>query len=146
MEQYTVTGMSCAACVAGVEKSRSTLKNIKENLFWAFFYNSIGIPLAMGVLVPLGITLNPMFGAVAMSLSSFCVVSNALRLNLLKIHDASHDKKRVHGSKDTKKVNEEAGKAEAEAGKVEVAEIETAETGKAEVGKIEIEKKKTELQ
>ncbi len=64
--------------------SRKTLKNIRENLFWAFFYNVIGIPLAAGVLVPLGLTLSPMFGAAAMSLSSFCVVTNALRLNLFK--------------------------------------------------------------
>lgn len=66
--------------------SRKVIKNIKENLFWAFFYNSIGIPVAMGLLIPFGITLNPMLGALAMSLSSFCVVSNALRLNLIKIN------------------------------------------------------------
>ncbi len=66
--------------------SRKVIKNIKENLFWAFFYNSIGIPVAMGLLIPVGITLNPMLGALAMSLSSFCVVSNALRLNLIKIN------------------------------------------------------------
>ena len=75
-----------------VRLSRATLRNIHENLFWAFFYNSIGIPLAAGVLIPFGLTLNPMFGAAAMSLSSFCVVTNALRLNLFKLHDASHDK------------------------------------------------------
>ena len=75
-----------------VRLSRATLRNIHENLFWAFFYNSIGIPLAAGVLIPFGITLNPMFGAAAMSLSSFCVVTNALRLNLFKLHDASKDK------------------------------------------------------
>ena len=74
--------------------SRATLRNIHENLFWAFFYNSIGIPLAAGVFIPLGLTLNPMFGAAAMSLSSFCVVTNALRLNLCKLHDPSHDRKR----------------------------------------------------
>ena len=76
--------------------SRATLTNIHENLFWAFFYNSIGIPLAAGVLIPFGITLNPMFGAAAMSLSSFCVVTNALRLNLFKLHDASKDKPLKH--------------------------------------------------
>ena len=75
-----------------VRLSRATLRNIHENLFWAFFYNSIGIPIAAGVLIPIGITLNPMIGAAAMSLSSFCVVTNALRLNLFKLHDASRDK------------------------------------------------------
>ena len=80
---------------SAVRLSRATLRNIHENLFWAFFYNSIGIPLAAGVLIPWGLTLNPMFGAAAMSLSSFCVVTNALRLNLFKVHDASHDKKRT---------------------------------------------------
>ena len=75
-----------------VRLSRATLTNIHENLFWAFFYNSIGIPIAAGVLIPIGITLNPMIGAAAMSLSSFCVVTNALRLNLFKLHDASKDK------------------------------------------------------
>ena len=76
-----------------IRLSRATLKNIHENLFWAFFYNSIGIPLAAGLFIPLlGWELNPMFGAAAMSLSSFCVVSNALRLNLVKIYDASKDK------------------------------------------------------
>ena len=79
---------------AAIRLSRATLKNIYENLFWAFFYNIIGIPLAAGAFYGLGIELNPMFGAAAMSLSSFCVVSNALRLNFKKIYDASHDKKR----------------------------------------------------
>ena len=79
---------------AAIRLSRATLRNIHENLFWAFFYNVIGIPLAAGVWIPLfGWTLNPMFGAAAMSLSSFCVVTNALRLNLFKIHDAGKDKK-----------------------------------------------------
>ena len=79
---------------ASVRLSRATLKNIHENLFWAFFYNVIGIPLAAGVWIPIfGWTLNPMFGAFAMSLSSFCVVSNALRLNLFKVKDAKKDKK-----------------------------------------------------
>ena len=79
---------------AAIRLSRATLRNIHENLFWAFFYNTIGIPLAAGVFIPLGLTLNPMFGAAAMSLSSFCVVSNALRLNLFKLRDARHDHKR----------------------------------------------------
>lgn len=79
---------------ATIRLSRATLRNIHENLFWAFFYNVIGIPLAAGVWIPIfGWTLNPMFGAAAMSLSSFCVVTNALRLNLFKVHDASRDKK-----------------------------------------------------
>ena len=79
---------------AAIRLSRATLRNIHENLFWAFFYNVIGIPLAAGVWIPLfGWRLNPMFGAAAMSLSSFCVVTNALRLNLFKMHDAGKDKK-----------------------------------------------------
>lgn len=79
---------------AAIRLSRATLHNIHENLFWAFAYNVIGIPLAAGIWIPLfGWQLNPMYGAAAMSLSSFCVVTNALRLNLVKIHDASHDKK-----------------------------------------------------
>ena len=79
---------------AVIRLSRATLKNIHENLFWAFFYNIIGIPLAAGLWIPIwGWELNPMFGAAAMSLSSFCVVSNALRLNFCKLYDASHDKK-----------------------------------------------------
>ena len=79
---------------AAIRMSRATLRNIHENLFWAFFYNIIGIPLAAGVWYPMfGWKLNPMFGAAAMSLSSFCVVSNALRLNLFKMYDASKDKK-----------------------------------------------------
>ncbi len=77
---------------AAVRLSRATLRNIHQNLFWAFFYNSIGIPLAAGLFVGFGLTLNPMFGAAAMSLSSFCVVTNALRLNLCKVHDPSHDR------------------------------------------------------
>ncbi len=79
---------------AAIRLSRATLRNIHENLFWAFFYNVIGIPLAAGVYVHLfGWTLNPMFGAAAMSLSSFCVVSNALRLNLFKMYDPTRDKR-----------------------------------------------------
>ena len=84
---------------AAIRLSRATLRNIHQNLFWAFFYNTIGIPLAAGVFIPLGLTLNPMFGAAAMSLSSFCVVSNALRLNLFKLRDARHDHKHVNHSK-----------------------------------------------
>ena len=76
---------------AAIRLSRATLRNIHENLFWAFIYNIIGIPLAAGVFIPLGLTLNPMFGAAAMSLSSFCVVSNALRLNLFDLHSAKRD-------------------------------------------------------
>ena len=82
---------------AAIRLSRAVIKNIHENLFWAFFYNVIGIPLAAGCYVSLfGWTLNPMFGAAAMGLSSFCVVSNALRLNFLKIHDYRNDKKVKH--------------------------------------------------
>ena len=77
---------------AAVRLSRATLRNIRENLFWAFFYNAVCIPLAAGAFVHLGLTLNPMVGAAAMSLSSFCVVTNALRLNLFDMHDASRDK------------------------------------------------------
>ena len=76
---------------AAIRLSRAALRNIHENLFWAFIYNIIGIPLAAGVFIPFGLTLNPMFGAAAMSLSSFCVVSNALRLNLFDLHSAKHD-------------------------------------------------------
>ncbi len=80
---------------AAVRLSRQTLKNIHENLFWAFFYNCIGIPLAAGILVPVwGLSLNPMFAAAAMSLSSFCVVTNALRLNLFQVGSARKDKRR----------------------------------------------------
>ena len=80
---------------AAIRMSRATLRNIHENLFWAFFYNAIGIPLAAGIWIPIfGWKLNPMFGAAAMSLSSFCVVTNALRLNLFKMYDASKDRKR----------------------------------------------------
>ena len=82
---------------AAIRLSRSVLHNIHENLFWAFFYNCIGIPLAAGALYPaFHLSLNPMFAAAAMSLSSFCVVSNALRLNLCKIYDAHKDKKLKH--------------------------------------------------
>ena len=77
---------------AAIRLSRASLRNIHENLFWAFIYNIIGIPLAAGVFIPFGLTLNPMFGAAAMSLSSFCVVSNALRLNLFDVHSTKHDR------------------------------------------------------
>ena len=80
---------------AAIRLSRATLKNIHQNLFWAFFYNTVGIPLAAGLFIPfLGWQLSPMFGAAAMSLSSFCVVTNALRLNWFQVHDAGKDKKR----------------------------------------------------
>lgn len=97
---------------AALRLSRGTLKNIHENLFWAFIYNVIGIPLAAGIWIPVfGWQLNPMFGAAAMSLSSFCVVTNALRLNFLKIHDAGRDKKK---RKQTKKGQKNDFKKESE--------------------------------
>ncbi len=84
---------------AAIRLSRAVLRNIHENLFWAFLYNVLGIPLAAGLFIPwLGLKLNPMFGAAAMSLSSFCVVTNALRLNLLSVHSAAKDKKKTHGN------------------------------------------------
>ena len=89
---------------AAIRLSRATLRNIHENLFWAFIYNIIGIPLAAGLFIPFGLTLNPMFGAAAMSLSSFCVVSNALRLNLFDIRSTKHDHKRK-AHKTSKKEN-----------------------------------------
>lgn len=88
---------------AAIRLSRATLRNIHENLFWAFIYNIIGIPLAAGVFIPLlDWQLNPMFGAAAMSLSSFCVVTNALRLNFFKMHDARRDKKHKNHFNQTK--------------------------------------------
>lgn len=81
---------------AAIRLSRAALRNIHENLFWAFFYNAIGIPIAAGVFIPLGLTLNPMLGAAAMSLSSFCVVSNALRLNLFPLRDAGRDRRKKY--------------------------------------------------
>lgn len=88
---------------AAIRLSRATVRNIKQNLFWAFIYNIFGIPLAAGIWISVfGWELNPMFGAAAMSLSSFCVVSNALRLNLIKVHDPSKDKEQ----KDSRKVKE----------------------------------------
>ncbi len=93
---------------AAIRLSRATLRNIHENLFWAFFYNVIGIPLAAGVWYPLlGWKLNPMFGAAAMSLSSFCVVTNALRLNWFRMHDASRDRKLKANKLDKQKKQEE---------------------------------------
>ena len=90
---------------AAIRLSRGTLRNIHENLFWAFFYNSLGIPLAAGVFISLlGWQLNPMFGAAAMSLSSFCVVTNALRLNLLKIYPNQKPKKEKKAMKKTMKI------------------------------------------
>ena len=85
---------------AAIRLSRATLRNIHENLFWAFIYNIIGIPLAAGCFVAFGLTLNPMFGAAAMSLSSFCVVTNALRLNLCRLYDGRHDHKRSAKAKE----------------------------------------------
>ena len=98
---------------AAVRLSRATLTNIHENLFWAFFYNVIGIPLAAGLWYPLlGWKLNPMFGAAAMSLSSFCVVTNALRLNLCRVYDPKHDRKAKPDRKDkTDKINESEEKS-----------------------------------
>ena len=92
---------------AAIRLSRATLRNIRENLFWAFFYNTIGIPIAAGVFVPLGLTLSPMLGAAAMSLSSFCVVTNALRLNLFDLHDARRDHKRASHLEEVPEIKEE---------------------------------------
>lgn len=103
---------------AAIRLSRWTLRNIHENLFWAFIYNVIGIPLAAGVWLPLlGWQLNPMFGAAAMSLSSFCVVTNALRLNQKKIHNAKHDYKIREVSWEQEKI--ESGQKESEEEKME---------------------------
>ena len=96
---------------AAIRLSRASLRNIHENLFWAFIYNVIGIPLAAGVFIPLGLTLNPMFGAAAMSLSSFCVVSNALRLNFCKLYSTKHDRKAKPLSGVTVQQSETAGEA-----------------------------------
>ena len=96
---------------AAIRLSRRTLRNIHQNLFWAFIYNIIGIPLAAGVFIPIfGWTLNPMIGAAAMSLSSFCVVTNALRLNFFDIHDASKDKRRVKKQNYNEEENDEMEK------------------------------------
>ena len=97
---------------AAVRLSRATLRNIHENLFWAFFYNTIGIPLAAGLFIPIfGWTMNPMIGAAAMSLSSFCVVTNALRLNLVNIRSAKRDKKRQAVELDMDAIHAELGEA-----------------------------------
>ena len=92
---------------AAIRLSRATLRNIHQNLFWAFFYNTVGIPIAAGALVGLGVSLSPMFAAAAMSLSSFCVVTNALRLNLVDIQNARNDKKRGRKSKSKPNENKE---------------------------------------
>lgn len=98
---------------SAIRLSRATLKNIHENLFWAFIYNIIGIPLAAGIWIPIfGLQLNPMFGAAAMSLSSVCVVSNALRLNFFNIHSTKKDKKRKHKRVKEKKIMEKTMKIE----------------------------------
>ena len=97
---------------AAIRLSRATLRNIHQNLFWAFFYNSVGIPLAAGLFIPLGLTLNPMFAAAAMSLSSFCVVSNALRLNLFDIRSPKKDRKIKRKHKEEKKTMEKTLKIE----------------------------------
>ena len=97
--------------LAAIRLSRGTLRNIHENLFWAFFYNAVGIPLAAGLFIPLfGWKLNPMFGAAAMSLSSFCVVSNALRLNFLSIRDGAKDKKMKTKRREAEKEKKEMEK------------------------------------
>ena len=92
---------------AAIRLSRATLRNIHQNLFWAFFYNTVGIPIAAGALVGLGVSLSPMFAAAAMSLSSFCVVTNALRLNLVDIQSPRKDHKRGHKSKSKPNENKE---------------------------------------
>ncbi len=97
---------SLADVPAAIRLSRATLRNIHENLFWAFIYNSLGIPLATGLFIPiLGWQMNPMFGAAAMSLSSFCVVTNALRLNFFNMHDARHDRRLRHKDHKSEKEN-----------------------------------------
>ena len=98
---------------ASIRLSRQVLRNIHENLFWAFFYNCIGIPIAAGALIPVfNIALNPMFGAAAMSLSSFCVVTNALRLNFVKVHSSKHDRKIKHKNKKENKTMKKTMKIE----------------------------------
>ncbi len=115
---------------AAIRLSRATLKNIRENLFWAFIYNVCGIPLAAGVFISLlGWQLNPMFGAAAMSLSSFCVVSNALRLNLLNVYDGRRDRrirrrKKAAGSKNSEIDNQETDSVKTDGSRTENREIE----------------------
>lgn len=105
---------------AAIRLSRAALRNIHENLFWAFIYNIIGIPLAAGVWIPLfGWQLNPMFGAAAMSLSSFCVVTNALRLNLVSIHDASKDRRKRPNKGQNKNQEKMEGKSMEKTMKIE---------------------------
>ena len=129
---------------AAIRLSRATLRNIHQNLFWAFFYNAIGIPLAAGVWIPIfGWQLNPMFAAAAMSLSSFCVVSNALRLNLFKLYDTGRDAKQ--GQKARRKARRKAANTagaggagaakSAEPAKTDFIETETAETEETEMTK-----------
>ena len=116
---------------AAIRLSRATLRNIHENLFWAFFYNVIGIPLAAGVWIPVfGWTLNPMFGAAAMSLSSFCVVTNALRLNFVSLYDAKHDRK---GANKKRRIQDKKPKILAEGNKAADNKLtETVNTAKTE--------------
>ena len=122
---------------AAIRLSRATLKNIHENLFWAFIYNIIGIPLAAGLWIPIfGWQLNPMFGAAAMSLSSFCVVTNALRLNLVDIHSAKRDKK-----------HRNAGEKKSAAGEIGKSEFsQKADTKKLNIGKTEKEMEENKME
>ncbi len=127
---------------AAIRLSRATLRNIHQNLFWAFFYNSIGIPLAAGVFIPvLNWQLNPMFGAAAMSLSSFCVVSNALRLNLFKMYDASKDHEIKRKRKNLSEDNDAAqSEQELLAAEINIKDINRTEINKAEINKTETNK------
>ena len=119
--------------VAAIRLSRQVIRNIKENLFWAFFYNVIGIPLAAGLWLPVfGIVLSPMFGAAAMSLSSFCVVMNALRLNFFDVYDDRKDKRKVLRELPGFLLQKEA---EAEAGAKEAAQMQADEKLEASVMK-----------
>jgi Cu2+-exporting ATPase len=120
---------------AAIRLSRATLRNIHENLFWAFFYNAIGIPLAAGAFIPFGITLHPMFGAAAMSLSSFCVVSNALRLNLFHMRDSRRDK--PIRKKQSAAINEQSGASPAITPELSPEEIQREEMTMEKTMKIE---------